>query len=226
MAGLAGFSLWTAAEAQTLDRIRAASAIKLGYEVDARPFSFKNESGTAEGYAVGLCTKVADQVKSELGLPKLTVEWVPVELDQRFQAVIDGSIDLLCGADTVTLARRKDVSFSVSIFPSGTGAVVNSNSPLALRDILEHGQPPDRPIWRGSPARTLLEQAAFSVVPGTMSENWLKERISNFQLASTVVPVKTYDEGIKRALSSSPPYFSANCRSCLMLLAEAKPPAG
>src|SRR4051795_1615720 len=52
MAGLAGFSLWTAAEAQTLDRIRAASAIKLGYEVDARPFSFKNESGTAEGYAV------------------------------------------------------------------------------------------------------------------------------------------------------------------------------
>ena len=66
VAALVGVGLWTAADAQTLERIRGASAIKLGYKVDARPFSFKNELGTAEGYAVGLCTKVADQVKSEL----------------------------------------------------------------------------------------------------------------------------------------------------------------
>ena len=45
MAALIGVGLWTAADAQTLERIRGASAIKLGYEVDARPFSFKNEFG-------------------------------------------------------------------------------------------------------------------------------------------------------------------------------------
>ena len=207
MAALVGVGLWTAADAQTLERIRGASAIKLGYEVDARPFSFKNESGTAEGYAVGLCTKVADQVKSELGLANLAIEWVPVELNQRFQAVKEGSVDLLCGADTVTLTRRKDVSFSISIFPSGTGAVVNASSPLALREILEHGQPPERPIWRGSPARTLLEQATFSVVPDSMSASWLRERINTFQLASTVAPVKTYDEGIERVLNGSSGVF-------------------
>jgi polar amino acid transport system substrate-binding protein len=203
LAGLMGSGIWTAAEAQTLDRIRGASAIKLGYETDARPFSFKNESGTAEGYAVGLCMKVVDQVKSELGLANLSVEWVPVALDQRFQAVKDGTVDLLCGADTVTLTRRKDVSFSISIFPSGTGAVVSDSSPLALREVLEKGQPSERPIWRGSPARTLLEEKTFSAVAGTTSETWLNERIKTFELASTVAPVETYDQGIEGVLNGT-----------------------
>ena len=67
------------ASAQTLDRIRDTKTIRLGYEPDARPFSFKDEAGQPAGYAVALCTIVADRAKTELGLTELTVEWVPLD---------------------------------------------------------------------------------------------------------------------------------------------------
>src|SRR6185503_18443323 len=66
------------ASAATLDRIRDSGSIKLGYLADARPFSFRNEAGAADGYAVALCQQVADKVKKGLALPNLRVEWVPV----------------------------------------------------------------------------------------------------------------------------------------------------
>ena len=75
------------ASAATLDRIRESGSIKLGYLADARPFSFRNEAGAAEGYAVTLCQQVADQVKKGLALPSLSVEWVPVTPDNRLSDV-------------------------------------------------------------------------------------------------------------------------------------------
>lgn len=194
---------WTSAEAQTLERIRSAGTFKLGYETDARPFSFESEPGEVVGYAVALCTEIVDQVKSELGLVDLAVEWLPQDTGLGIQAVREGSIDLLCGAEPVTLNHRKDVSFSIAIFPSGTGAVVSANSPVALREVLTKGQPSDRPIWRGSPARTVLEEKTFSSIAGTTSETWLAERVKTFQLSASVSPVENYKQGIERILAGN-----------------------
>ena len=110
--------------AATLDRVRETGKLVLGYRTDGRPFSYKDESGNAAGYAVALCNEVAEQVKSELGLPTLTVEWIPVTIEDQFQAVRENKVDLLCGA-AETLTTRKEVDFSVPIFPGwnrGTSA--------------------------------------------------------------------------------------------------------
>src|SRR4051794_18269217 len=61
----------------TLDRVRESGKMTLGYEVDSRPFSYRDDAGKPGGYAVALCERVADAVKGELGLPELAVEWVP-----------------------------------------------------------------------------------------------------------------------------------------------------
>ena len=108
------------AAAATLDRIRESGSIKLGYLADARPFSYRNEAGAAEGYAVALCQQVADQVKKGLALPSLRVDWVPVTPDDRLSDVQQGNVDLLCAPTSATLARRQDVSFSIPIFAGGT----------------------------------------------------------------------------------------------------------
>jgi polar amino acid transport system substrate-binding protein len=189
----------TAASA-TLDRIKAAGKITLGYRTDAQPFSYRDPSGAATGYSAALCQKIADQVRVELGLTMLTVEWSPVTLDDRFSAVQQGKIDLLCGADTASLTRREEVAFSIPIFASGIGALMRTDSPAALRDLLAEGQPPSRPIWRGSPARTLLENKTFSVVAGTTGVDWMAGRLDAFQISATVVPVDSYDSGIQRVL--------------------------
>jgi polar amino acid transport system substrate-binding protein len=194
-----------AAAAGTLDRIRQAGKIELGYRADARPFSYKDESGKAAGYSIALCEKIADDVKAELALPALTVEWVPVTLEDRFQAVQQGKVDLLCGADTATLTRRKDVSFSIPIFPSGIGAILRADSPAQLREVLA-GRPSSGPIWRGSPAR-ILEKKTFSVVGSTTSESWLGDELDKFKISATVAPVDSYQAGIQRVLDRSSDVF-------------------
>ena len=198
--------------AATLDRMQQTGKITLGYRADARPFSYKDESGNATGYAVGLCQQVADKIKSDQGLATLTVEWVPVTVEDQFQAVRDGKVDLLCGA-AETLTSRKDVDFSVPIFPGGIGALLRANAPIGLREVLS-GRPPSGPLWRGNPAQ-VLEKQTFSVVAGTPSEKWLADSLDRLQLTAKVVPVKSYEEGVQRVLDGSSNAFFAD-RSILL----------
>ena len=211
------------AGAATLDKIKQASKLTLGYREDARPFSFKDGSGTPTGYSIALCQQVADEVKAELGGGDLTVEWVPVTLDDRFEALAQGKVDLLCASDTVTLERRKQVSFSIPVFPSGIAAVLRSDAPRALQDVLA-SRPPSGPIWRASPA-LVLEDKTFSVVKGTTGESWLSGRIDDFQLPTKVVPVDSYDAGIKAVLDGGANVFFGD-RPILMDAAAQSASAG
>jgi ABC-type amino acid transport substrate-binding protein len=213
---------WPApASAATLDRIRQASKIALGYRTDARPFSYRDESGNPDGYAVVLCKQATDSLKSELGLSELAVEWVPVSIDDEFKAVQENKVDLLCGA-AETLSSRKDVDFSVPIFPGGIGALLRAAAPVGLKEVLS-GRPPSGPLWRGYPAQ-ILEKQVFSVVADTPTEKWLANQIDKLQITANVAPVKSYEEGIRRVLDGSSNVFFAD-RSILLDAAKRSPSA-
>ena len=197
-----------AASADTIDRIRDSGKLTLGYRVDARPFSYMDASGNAAGYAIALCEAVSNAVKTESGNPSLAVEWVPVAFEDRFAAVRDHKVDLLCGPDAETLERRQEVSFSIPVFQGGIGAIVRADAPLPLREVLS-GQAPTAPTWRGSPAR-ILDQKTFSAVAGTRSENWLNGKINEFRIAATVKTVDSYDAGIGSVLDRSADVFFAD----------------
>jgi ABC-type amino acid transport substrate-binding protein len=211
------------AAAGTLDRAREAGKLTLGYRADAKPFSYRDESGKAAGYSVALCEKIAEQVKAELGLSALAMEWVPVTIESRFRDVQEGRIDLLCGADTATLARRKEVAFSISIFPGGIGALLRADSSRRLREILSKGQAAPRPLWRASPAQ-ILEQQTFSVVAGTTSESWLAERRDTLKIPAKVAPVDGYEAGIQRVLERKSNVFFGD-RAILLDAAKRSPSA-
>jgi len=195
LVSLAGTS---AASAGTLDRIRDTGKFSLGYRVNARPFSYQDASGSPTGYSIALCQGIADAVKAQLGLADLVVQWVPVALDQRFAAVSQGKVDLLCAADTVTLSRRSEVSFSLPIYPGGIGAAMRADTSPAVRDVLL-GRASSSPIWRASPAQ-VLETKTFSVVSGTTAERWLLDRLDKFDLDAKVTRVENYDSGIADVL--------------------------
>ena len=187
------------ASAATLDKVRSAGKITLGYRTDAKPFSFEESAGKPTGYSVELCQKLVDELKADLGIAELAVDWVPVTLDQRFAEVAQGKVDLLCEADSVTLERRKEVSFSVPIFPSGISAVLRADAPPALGDVLSR-RAPSGPIWRGSPAQ-VLTKTTFLAVKGTTGETWLAERQADFKLeANKVDPAESYDAGVAKVV--------------------------
>jgi polar amino acid transport system substrate-binding protein len=193
------------ASGDTLSDIRAAGKVVLGYRTDARPFSYEESAGTPAGFSIALCERIAAEIKNEIGASELAVEWTPVTLEERFAAVQQGKIDLFCGADTANLSRRKDVSFSIPIYPGGIGALVRSDAPAALREVLA-GQPSTGPLWRGSPARFLNERK-FSVVAGTSGETWLADRMAAFKVAANVVPAQSYAEGLQHLLDRSADVF-------------------
>jgi putrescine:ornithine antiporter len=61
-----GLAAAAPASAGALDQIKAQAKIRLGYRTDARPLSFRDESGNPAGYSVALCQKIVDAAKTEL----------------------------------------------------------------------------------------------------------------------------------------------------------------
>jgi ABC-type amino acid transport substrate-binding protein len=197
-----------AATVGTIGHLRDTGRIRLGYRSDARPFSYTDESGQPAGYSVALCRRVAEAAKADAGAAGLKLEWVPVTLENRFRALQQGQVDLVCGAETVTLARRAEVSFSIPIFPGGIGALVRADAPARLREVLAgHGQA-YRPTWRAS-ATQVLQARAFSAVAGTTGEKWLGERIRDLQVITDLSRVPSYDAGIQAVLDRRSDAFFA-----------------
>lgn len=108
-----------AAEESVIDRIRATGEITLGVRRDARPHSYIDANGQPAGYTIEVCQAVVGRIRAQLGISKLRMIFEPVDAADRFQAVADGRIDVLCGAATITLARREIVDFSVPTFADG-----------------------------------------------------------------------------------------------------------
>src|SRR5262249_41466230 len=109
-------------------------------------------------------------------------------------------IDVLCAGDTITLARRLAVSFSIPIFQGGIGALVRGDSPVRLREVLAgHGEI-FHPTWRAAPSQ-ILQAHAFTAVSGTTADGWLADRIDTLHVLAPRASVDSYDEGFQ-ALSN------------------------
>ena len=98
--------LATPLAAQTLERITETGELRIGYRTDAAPLSYADAQGLPAGYSVAVCNAVAALLAGELGLDGLTTTPVAVDVEDRFTAVAEGRIDLLCGAASITLPRR------------------------------------------------------------------------------------------------------------------------
>ncbi len=184
-----------AAPASAMDRIKASATIKLGYVDNERPFSFKGTAGQPEGYSVGLCQGIAESIKSDLGLSSLNVQWVAVTEADQFSALQSGAIDLLCATARETLSSRKQAGFSIPIYPDGIGALIRTDAPTRLRDVLTNRKT-SQPNWRAS-ATQLLQTQVFAVVSGSPSASWVDAKMNEFQLTAKVSPADSYDAAVK-----------------------------
>jgi putrescine:ornithine antiporter len=120
-------------------------------------------------------------------------------MDWRMFALDSARIDLLCSPSSVTLAKRKDASFSVPVFGGGIRAVMMTDSAAKLRAAIEADAKaqPTTPVWRGSPASRLLKGMTFAVVTGTSSEKWLEGRRQKLGVDAKVEPVADYHTGMR-----------------------------
>jgi ABC-type amino acid transport substrate-binding protein len=113
-----------------LKRIKNAGVVHLGVRESAVPFSSINASGQASGYSVDLCLAIVDDIAAAVGAGALQVEYRKVTPVDRIDQVVDGRVDLECGATTNTAERAERVAFSPAIFIAGTRLLVKRGSPV------------------------------------------------------------------------------------------------
>jgi len=145
----------------TLAKVRETGAIAIGYRESSVPFSFLNARGEPVGYSIELCRALVTAIEDAVN-KSLAIKWVPVTSDSRIDAVVSGAVDLECGSTTNNLERQKRVSFSPTMFVSGTKVLVKKGSPIkSFRD---------------------LAGKRVAVTAGTTNEKTLRELSQKFRL--------------------------------------------
>jgi polar amino acid transport system substrate-binding protein/glutamate/aspartate transport system substrate-binding protein len=196
--------LATAPTAQTLDRIAATGEIRLGVRSDAPPLSFIAD-GKPQGYAVDLCLGVMDHLEKEAvgardGVPLKPV-FVTVTAENRFEKLAGDEIDMLCGAATVTLARRALVDFSIPTYVDGASVMTRKGGPL------EFGA---------------LAGQRIGVRAGTTTADSLRVTLDNLGMQAEVVTVADHAAGAEGVLDGSLAAYFAD-QSILFGLSRSHP---
>ncbi len=184
--------------AQTLDRIKETGQLRLGFRTDAAPLSFDDPDGNPAGYSPLLCGKLAQGITNALEMENLNVTFVPVDAENRFDKVVAGEIDLLCGAATITLSRREIVDFSVPTYVDGTAVM----------------QPRD-----ASGDLTQLAGKSVGVRKATTTEEALKNTLSASGLTMDVVVFDNHRDGMQAMLDGSIEAYFADQSILLFLYA-------
>jgi glutamate/aspartate transport system substrate-binding protein len=121
----------------TLKKIKETGAITLGHRESSVPFSYYDDKQQVVGYAMDLCYKIVDGVKSSLKLAKLDPKLNPVTSATRIPLMANGTIDLECGSTTNNLERQKQVSFTITHFVTANRFVSKKSANLKTVDDLK-----------------------------------------------------------------------------------------
>jgi ABC-type amino acid transport substrate-binding protein len=162
----------------TLDRIAESGTFRIGYVPDAAPLSFKDSYGNPVGYSIALCRFIAASIRDELGLEELDIEFKELtSIEERLRAIEKGSIDIECGATTLTLSRRERVDFTLMTFITGAAILSRKEAPIQTIDE--------------------LSDQVIAAVRGTTTEQVLRQFADVNRTKLKVRFVVTHDKGME-----------------------------
>ena len=162
----------------TLKRIADTGELRIGFVPDAPPLSFTDAKGKPAGYTIALCRTVAAEVEKATGLEYMKISYVPLVLpEDRLSAIENGTVDIECGASTVTLSRRERVDFSLMTFI--TGGAVLSLKKSAIPSINE------------------LQEKTIAVIKGTTTHSTLRRFSEVNEVGFTLRIIETHSKGME-----------------------------
>ncbi len=153
-----------------------AGNVKLGYRIEAAPFSFV-ERGTVRGYTVELCERAIAAIAAARKVAPPSIRWVPLDASMRIDAVARGDVDAECGTTTITLARRERVDFSVPIYVDGGSVLARAG--VGIARIAD------------------LAGKRVAVISDTTTRPALQRALAAYGANATLVAVANGDDGMK-----------------------------
>jgi glutamate/aspartate transport system substrate-binding protein len=179
-----------AADISTLEQIKKSGEIRIGYRETEPPMSFLNKDKQPVGYSIELCLHIANEVKSTLQNPNIATKYLPVNASNRFDALRDNSIDILCGSTTKTLSRSELVDFTQLTFITGAAFLsLNSAKVEKFSD---------------------LKGKKVAVVKDTTTKNALEKNLRKKGSDAKIIVVDSAAEGVDLVVKGEVAAFSAD----------------
>jgi len=187
----------------TLKQIKKSGKIRIGYREAEPPMSFKDKDGTPAGYTIDICKRIIAGVNEKTGTD-ISVEYVPVTAKERFSALVDNRIDILCGSTTKTLSRSEIVDFTQLTFV--TGASLMTLRGKQINDT------------------AALNGKKVGVVKGTTTAGALKKLLAKTLTMAVIASYDTAGEGLKALGKGDIDAFSADQVVLIGLASNAENP--
>jgi len=189
----------------TLKAIQDRKAIRIGHYTDAYPMSFLGDNGQAQGYSIDLCRRIAEDAGRAVGVDPLKIEYVPLTLDGRFDAVASGKVDIECGTTTITLSRMEKVDFTNMAFVDGGSLLIKKGAAI-------------------NTVASLIDETV-AVIPGTTTDKALRAALEKNYVNTKVIVVKDHGEGLAAVETGKATAYATDRVILVGLLAKAKNPA-
>ena len=178
-----------AALAGTLAKVRASGTITIGYRESSVPFSYLSARNEPIGYSIELCRALVASIEDAVNR-SLQIRWMPVTSESRIDEVVKGQVDLECGSTTSNLERQKRVSFSPTMFVSGTKLLVKKGSPIkSFRD---------------------LKGKKVAVTLATTNEKTMRELSDKFKLDLTLLVMRDHAESFAQVTGGQADAFATD----------------
>jgi len=157
----------------TLQQIQKSGKIKIGYRQFQPPMSSSKKDSIPEGYSIDLCQHIVAAIEQKIGTD-IKIEYVSVTAEERFKALSDNRIDILCGATTKTLSRGELVDFTQLTFVTGASFMT----------------------LKGTNLMNNFNGKKIGVVKGTTTYAALKELFDDPEIKAEIVLVDTTTDGL------------------------------
>lgn len=187
-----------------LKKIKSSKTVAVAYRSDAVPFSFVDDSKQPSGFSIDLCRRVVASIGQQLAVDGMQIQWVPVSVQDRMDAVEKRRADMECGSTSVTLGRSKRVNFSSYIFVDGTSMLMRASA--NIRQLVDLGG------------------KKIGVIPGTTNEKALNDALKRQVITATVVPLASRDEGLAQLEGGQIDVFVSDRTLLLALAPKARDP--
>lgn len=141
---------------RVLKRIERTGIINAGSRQESIPFGYVGINNEWMGYSLDLLQVIRLRLERQLNKPiKLNLQKVTV--DNRFELVQQGTLDIVCGATTITRQRLQKVDFSVPFFMTGTQFLVRKDNQLGFK------------------LNSRLENVPIAYIPGTTTDEIIRQ---------------------------------------------------
>ena len=139
---------------------------------------YDGDDGKPTGYSIALCRNIANAAKAATGLDDMKLSFIPLILPEgRVEAIVSHTVDIECGATTVTLSRREQVDFTLMTFiTSGAVLSLTGDSINSVADLTEK---------------------TVAVICGTTTHPAIRDHITNNDFRITLRIITTHTEGME-----------------------------